>query len=75
MIPYTALLNLDLSKGSASRSEAAGGPCVDRRMRFKSYRVCDYGGRAYCRGFWDHHRNDFASAETGQRLQLAQFVP
>ncbi len=49
----------------------------DPYVGFKSYRVCHHqprNGRACCRGFWDHHRDEFAAGQIAQRLGLVEFV-
>ena len=46
----------------------------DRYVGFKGYRICHHGNDACCRGFWDHHRDEFALGQLAQRLNVVEFV-
>lgn len=51
----------------------------DRRMLgfFSGYRECHHakrGSGVCCRGFWNAHKDDFASGQVAQRLGLVEFV-
>lgn len=44
---------------------------------FKGYRICHHqrrGGQACCRGFWDHHKNNFQAGQIAQRLGMVEYV-
>lgn len=44
---------------------------------FVGYRECHHakrGGGVCCRGFWDHHKDDFTAGQIAQRLNLVEFV-
>jgi len=49
----------------------------DKYMGFKGHRICHhapYGSKACCRGFWDHHKDEFAAGQISQRLKMVKFV-
>ena len=49
----------------------------DKYMGFKGYRICHHnrkGEKACCRGFWDHHKDEFQIGQIAQRLNLVKFV-
>jgi hypothetical protein len=46
----------------------------DRRLTFKSFRVCQHGNDARCLGLWHHHRDNFAAGHIAQRPRLVEFV-
>jgi hypothetical protein len=49
----------------------------DKYVGFKGFRIChsqERGGKACCRGFWDHHKWAFAAGQIAQRLKLVEFV-
>lgn len=43
---------------------------------FKGYRIChhDEQDEACCRGFWDHHKDEFPVGQVAQRLNAVEFV-
>jgi hypothetical protein len=44
---------------------------------FEGYRVCHHQkrrGKACCKIFWDHHKDDFAAGQVAQRLKLVVYV-
>ena len=41
---------------------------------FTGFRVCHHGNDACCRGFWDHHKDDFAAGQVAQRLNMVRWV-
>jgi hypothetical protein len=48
----------------------------DPHMGFRSYRACHHSQAddVVCRGFWDHHRDEFQLGQIAQRLGLVLFV-
>ena len=47
----------------------------DTYIGFKSYRECHKRGSGVCcRGFWNAHKDEFASGQVAQRLNLVEFV-
>jgi hypothetical protein len=48
----------------------------DKYMGFSGYRACHHAskGDVCCRGFWDHHRDEFTLGQIAQRLNLVDFV-
>ena len=48
----------------------------DPHMGFKGYRACHHAksGEVCCRGFWDHHKDEFALGQIAQRLNAVVFV-
>jgi hypothetical protein len=46
----------------------------DRYIGFKSHRVCHHSKDVCCRGFWDHHKDEFALGQIAQRLNMVEFV-
>jgi hypothetical protein len=49
----------------------------DKFMGFKGYRVCHHQkrtGKVCCKGFWDHHKDEFAAGQIAQRLKLVVYV-
>jgi len=46
----------------------------DKYMGFKGHRICHHSDDVCCRGFWDHHKGEFAAGQIAQRLNLVQFV-
>jgi len=46
----------------------------DKYIGFKGWRVCHHSKNVCCRGFWDHHRNEFSAGQIAQRLNLVEFV-
>lgn len=46
----------------------------DEHVGFKSYRICHQSHVACCRGFWDRHKDEFATGQIAQRLRLVVFV-
>jgi hypothetical protein len=41
---------------------------------FKGYRICHHSEDVCCRGFWNRHKDEFASGQVAQRLGLVEFV-
>lgn len=41
---------------------------------FSGYRVCHHSHNACCRGFWDHHKDEFQAGQIAQRLGLVTLV-
>jgi hypothetical protein len=49
----------------------------DKWIGFKGHRICHSqkrSGKACCRGFWDHHKDEFATGQIAQRLGLVSYV-
>lgn len=46
----------------------------DRYVGFKDHRICHHSKDACCRGFWDHHRDNFPLGQIAQRLNMVEFV-
>ena len=46
----------------------------DRYMGFRGYRICHHSKDVCCRGFWDHHKDEFPAGQIAQRLGLVAFV-
>jgi hypothetical protein len=47
----------------------------DKHMGFKSFRVCHHApDDVCCRGFWEHHKDEFQVGQIAQRLNLVEFV-
>jgi len=46
----------------------------DKYMGFKGYRICHHSKDVCCKGFWDHHKDEFQAGQIAQRLKLVQFV-
>ena len=49
----------------------------DPHVGFRGYRVCHHAEaseRVCCRGFWNAHKDEFASGQIAQRLGLVEFV-
>ena len=49
----------------------------DEHMGYKSYRACHQQKRnksACCRGFWDHHKDEFQLGQLAQRLNMVEYV-
>jgi hypothetical protein len=69
-----AMPNLHLSKGVATRSEAAGGPSARSTYDVKSFCVRHHGNDACCRGLLNLHCDDFAAGQIAQRPRLVEFV-
>ena len=46
----------------------------DKHVGFSGFRLCHHGNDACCRGFWDHHRDEFAAGQIAQRLNLIRWV-
>ena len=49
----------------------------DKYIGFKGYRECHHakrGSGVCCRGFWNAHKDEFASGQIAQRLNLVEFV-
>lgn len=57
---------LDLRKLEADVADRFGG--------FKGFRICHHSEDVCCRGFWDHHKDEFAAGQIAQRLGLVVFV-
>lgn len=50
---------------------------VRDRYGFKGYRLCHHArteDNICCRGFWDHHKDEFQAGQIAQRLGLVEFV-
>ena len=47
----------------------------DKHIGFAGFRICHDGNDACCRGFWDHHRDEFAAGQIAQRLNLICWKP
>lgn len=41
---------------------------------FKGFRICHHSTSVCCRGFWNRHKNKFATGQIAQRLGLVKFV-
>jgi hypothetical protein len=41
---------------------------------FRGHRVCHHSTDVCCRGFWEHHKNDFPMGQIAQRLNMVEFV-
>lgn len=63
-------------KDSALNLAALEAQVRDPHMGFKGYRACHHAraGDVCCRGFWDHHRDEFALGQIAQRLNVVEFV-
>ena len=63
-------------KDSALSLEKLENDVRDPHMGFKSYRACHHAksGEVCCRGFWDHHKDEFALGRIAQRLNVVVFV-
>jgi hypothetical protein len=46
----------------------------DRYVGFKGFRVCHASNDVCCRGFWDAHKDEFATGQIAQRLNAVEFV-
>jgi hypothetical protein len=46
----------------------------DRHMGFNGFRICHASNDACCRGFWDAHKDEFATGQIAQRLNAVEFV-
>ena len=49
----------------------------DKHMGFNGYRICHHQrrrGKACCKGFWDHHKDEFAAGQIAQRLKAVVYV-
>lgn len=52
----------------------------DKYVGFKGHRQCHHTGHrgepkaACCRGFWDHHKDEFAAGQIAQRLNMVELV-
>lgn len=46
----------------------------DPYVGFKGYRICHHSKDVCCRGFWDHHKDEFALGQIAQRLNAVEFV-
>jgi hypothetical protein len=48
----------------------------DNHGGFKDYRACHHASSnvVCCRGFWDHHRDDFQLGQIAQRFNAVEFV-
>lgn len=46
----------------------------DPYIGFSGYRICHHSDTACCRGFWNAHKDEFASGQIAQRLGLVVFV-
>lgn len=49
----------------------------DPHMGFNGYRICHHQkrrGKICCRGFWDHHKNEFPLGQIAQRLNMVTYV-
>ena len=46
----------------------------DPHIGFRGYRICHRSDDVCCRGFWDHHSQEFAAGQIAQRLGLVEFV-
>lgn len=57
---------LDLTKLEADIADGFGG--------FTGWRICHHSDDVCCRGFWDHHRDNFQMGQVAQRLGWVEFV-
>lgn len=50
--------------------------CRDPHIGFNGYRTChhDRSNEVCCKGFWDHHKDEFQLGQVAQRLDLVQYV-
>ena len=46
----------------------------DPYIGFKGHRICHHSDDVCCRGFWDHHKDEFPAGQIAQRLRLVEFV-
>ena len=46
----------------------------DPRGGFHTYRICNHGDTACCRGFWTRHKDAFMLGQLAQRLRAVRFV-
>lgn len=48
----------------------------DPHMDFRTFRACHHapGRDVCCRGFWDHHKDEFQMGQVAQRLGLVEMV-
>ena len=46
----------------------------DKHVGFKGYRICHHSDDVCCRGFWDHHKDEFRLGQMAQRLGMVEFV-
>lgn len=49
----------------------------DKHMGFSGYRKCHHaerGSGVCCRGFWNAHKDEFASGQIAQRLGFVEFI-
>lgn len=48
----------------------------DSYVGFSGYRACHHArsGDVCCRGFWDHHRDEFTLGRMAQALDVVEFV-
>lgn len=46
----------------------------DSFIGYKGFRICHHSRSACCRGFWNAHKDEFASGQIAQRLNLVVWV-
>ena len=46
----------------------------DPYIGFRGHRICHHSRDVCCRGFWDHHKDEFAAGQIAQRLGMVEFV-
>jgi hypothetical protein len=46
----------------------------DKYVGFKGHRICHHSKDVCCRGFWDHHKDEFPLGQIAQRLNMVEFV-
>lgn len=54
--------------------EKLEGDVRDPHLGFRGFRVCHHHTRAVCRGFWNHHKDEFQAGQIAQRLGLVILV-
>lgn len=50
------------------------GAIADRFGGFNGFRICHHSDDACCRGFWNRHKDKFATDQIAQRLGFVRFV-
>lgn len=48
----------------------------DKYVGFNKYRACHHAtkGNVCCKGFWDHHKDEFPTGQITQHLNMVEFV-
>ena len=61
-------------KGSPLNIKKLEADVADPYIGFKGHRICHHSEDAYCRGFWNRHKDEFALGQIAQRLNMVVFV-